>query len=327
LQKAVTDRDGITKIRSLAARKNPNVEIEVHLAEFGSNEVLWKYGIGIKQESRGYRLPYLSYERVWKGDTLLVDRPNGDDKNDIARLTQTYLEQINTNKEFREIVKFFENTLYLHLIPQLLKYPFAFTGPDLPGDPFGKGFLERVAKVNEKTRKSWLHKIEQALKLAVPQLTNLEFTTENGYPHIEATYEHWRPGAGKQKEDQFSDGTLRLIGLLWALQEGDSLLLLEEPELSLNGAIVAKLAPLIHRLQKPRKRQVIISSHSSDLLNDRGISLNEIIVLEPASEGTRACLASDITEVKNMLIGGMTPASAILPRIKPKNINQLNLEF
>jgi hypothetical protein len=54
---------------------------------------------------------------------------------------------------------------------------------------------------------------------------------ENGRPHLEAIYDHWRPGAGKQKEDQFSDGTLRLIGLLWSLQEGDSLLLLEEPEL------------------------------------------------------------------------------------------------
>jgi len=118
-----------------------------------------------------------------------------------------------------------------------------------------------------------------------------------------------------------------LIGLLWALQEGDSLLLLEEPELSLNGAIVSKLAALIHRLQKPRKRQVIISTHSSDLLNDRGISLNEIIVLEPASEGTKACVASDIVDVINMLKGGMTPASAILPRLKPKDINQLTLEF
>ncbi|MEO5572802.1 MAG: AAA family ATPase [Bacteroidia bacterium] len=327
LQKAVTDRGGITKIRSLAARKNPNVEIEVHLSEFGSDKVLWKYAIGIKQESRGYRLPYLSYEKVWDGNKLLVDRPEQEDKKDIARLTQTYLEQINTNKDFREIVRFFENTLYLHLVPQLLKYPFAFTGPDLPGDPFGKGFLERIAKINEKTRKAWLKKIEHALKLAVPQLTNLEFTTERGYPHIEATYEHWRPGAGKQKEDQFSDGTLRLIGLLWSLQEGDSLLLLEEPELSLNGAIVSKLAPLIHQLQKPRKRQVIISSHSSDLLNDRGISLNEIVVLEPAAEGTRAVVASNITEVKNMLNGGMTPGNAILPRIKPKNINQLTLEL
>ena len=181
--------------------------------------------------------------------------------------------------------------------------------------------------MNEKTRKSWLQKIEQALKLTVPQLTHLEFTTEKGYPHIEAIYEHWRPGAGKQKEDQFSDGTLRMIGLLWALQEGDSLLLLEEPELSLNGAIVSKLAPLIYRLQKPRKRQVIISTHSSDLLNDRGISLNEVIVLEPASEGTKGCVASDIEDVKNMLKGGMTPGAAILPRTKPKNINQLTLEF
>lgn len=327
LQKAVTDRGGITKIRSLAARAKPKVEIAVHLSEFGSSEVLWKYAIGIKQESRGYRLPYLEYEKVWKGNKLLVERPDQEDKKDIARLTQTYLEQINTNKEFRDIVKFFENTLYLHLVPQLLKYPFAFTGPDLPDDPFGKGFLERVAKVNEKTRKAWLNKIENALKLAVPQLTHLEFTTEKGYPHIEAIYEHWRPGAGKQKEDQFSDGTLRMIGLLWALQEGDSLLLLEEPELSLNAAIVSKLAPLIHRLQKPRKRQVIISSHSADLLNDRGISLNEVVVLEPASEGTKASVASDIEDVKNMLKGGMTPASAILPRIKPKNINQLTLAF
>ena len=327
LQQAVTDRGGISKIRSLAARRHPDVEIEVHLSEFGSKEIIWKYAIGIKQESRGYRLPYLSYEKVWKGNKLLVNRPEQEDIKDNARLTQTYLEQINTNKEFRDISRFFENALYLHLVPQLLKYPSAFTGQDLPGDPFGKGFLERVAKMNEKTRKAWLNKIEHALKLAVPQLTNLVFTTERGYPHLEVTYSHWRPGAGRQREEQFSDGTLRLIGLLWALQEGDSLLLIEEPELSLNGAIVSKLSPLIFKLQKPRKRQVLISSHSTELLSDKGISLKEIIVLEPAAEGTKITVASKIDEVKNMLDAGMSPASAIFPRVKPKDINQLSLEF
>lgn len=327
LQKAVTDRGGVSKIRSLAARANPNIEIEVHISEFGKREILWKYAIGISQEPRGFRLPYISYEKVFEGEKQILARPDGDDKKDKDRRAQTYLEQINANAEFRQIARFFENTLYLHLVPQLLKYPHAFTGPDLSGDPFGKGFLERVANVKDKSRTVKLRNIQAALKLAVPQLTELKFTTEHGYPHLEALYEHWRPGAGKQKEDQFSDGTLRLIGLLWALQEGDSLLLLEEPELSLNGAIVSKLAPLIHRLQKPKKRQVIISSHSSDLLSDRGISLNEIIVLEPAAEGTQAIVASSISDVKSMLNTGMTPASAILPRIKPKNINQLSLEF
>jgi predicted ATPase len=327
LQKAVIDRGGISKIRSLAARRYPDVEIEVHLSEFGTHDILWKYAIGIKQETRGFRLPFISYEKVWKGEQIILERPLKDDINDPARRTQTYLEQINTNKDFRDIVRFFENTVYLHLVPQLLKYPQAFTGPDLPGDPFGKGFLERIEKVNEKTRNAWLKRIQQALKLAVPQLNELKFTTEKGYPHLEAVYEHWRPGAGKQKEDQFSDGTLRMIGLLWSLQESDSLLLLEEPELSLNGAIVSKIASLIHQLQKPRKRQVIISSHSADLLTDRGISLKEILVLEPASEGTKVHVSSDIKDVKNLLDGGMNPASAILPRIKPKNINQLTLGF
>lgn len=327
LQKAVTDRGGVPKIRSLAARRNPNIEIEVYLTEFGSKEIIWKYAIGIKQETRGYRLPNLDYEKVWKNEKLIRSRPDSEDIKDEARLTQTHLEQINANKEFRELAKFFEGVLYLHIVPQLLKYPNAFTGPDLPGDPFGRGFLDRIAKLNDKTRKAWLRNIEGALKLAVPQLSKLEYTTELGVPHIEATYAHWRPGAGKQKEDQFSDGTLRLIGLLWALQEGDSLLLLEEPELSLNGSIVSHLAPLIYRLQKAKKRQVMLSSHSSDLLEDRGISLNEIVVLEPADEGTKVTVASDIEEVRNMLDGGMSPRSAVLPRIKPQQINQLTLKF
>lgn len=327
LQKAVTDRGGVSKIRCLAARQHPEVELEIELSEFGASNPSWKYSIGIKQETRGYRLPYLTHEKVWRNQKLIINRPEHDDNKDRERLTQTYLEQINANKEFREINKYLENILYLHLVPQLLKHPTSFTGPDLPGDPFGKGFLERISKVNEKTRKAWLKKIESALRIAVPQLKELNYSEDIGKPHLEAIYEHWRPKAGKQREEQFSDGTLRLIGLFWSLQEGDGLLLLEEPELSLNGAIVSKIPALIHKLQVPRKRQIILTSHSSDLLNDRGISLEEILLLEPSIEGTVIKSAASYPEIKLMLDGGMTPGAAILPRTKPKNINQLSLQF
>ncbi len=325
LQNAVLDRGGISKIRCLAARTNPDVEIEVQFSAFDSEEILWKYSIGIKQEVRGHRLPYLTYERVWRNNQLIINRPDKEDKKDKERLTQTHLEQINANKDFREVARYLEGILYLHLLPQLLKHPGSFTGPDLPGDPFGKGFLERISKVNEKTRRAWLKRIEQALKIAVPQFKEFNFTEENGKPHLEAVYEHWRPKAGKQREDQFSDGTLRLIALLWSLQEGDGLLLLEEPELSLNSAIVSRIPPLIYKLQKPKKRQVLITSHSMDLLMDRGISLDEILVLSPTAEGTIVKTASSIPEIKLMLEAGMTPAEAILPRNKPQNINQLTL--
>ncbi len=325
LQNAVLDRGGISKIRCLAARTHPDVEVEIHLSEFDSDEILWKYAIGIKQEVRGNRLPFLTFEKVWKEDKLILNRPDNDDKKDKERLTQTHLEQINANKDFREITRFLENIVYLHLLPQLLKHPQSFTGPDLPGDPFGKGFLDRISKVNEKTRNAWLKKIESALKIAVPQFKKFEFKEENGRPHLEAVYDHWRPKAGKQKEDQFSDGTLRLIGLLWSLQEGDTLLLLEEPELSLNSAIVSKIPALIYKLQRPKKRQVLITTHSLDLLSDKGISLDEILVLSPSVEGTIVDTASSIPVIKQMLDGGMSPAQAILPRTKPKNINQLTI--
>ncbi|NQU86627.1 MAG: AAA family ATPase [Mariniphaga sp.] len=325
LQNAVLERGGISKIRCLAARRHPEVEIEIHISEFDSSEILWRYSIGIKQEVRGYRLPYLTHEKVWQKDKLILERPDFNDKKDKERLTQTHVEQINANKKFREIARFLESTVYSHLLPQLLKHPQSFTGPDLPGDPFGKGFLDRISKVNENTRKAWLRRIGSALKIAVPQFMEIDFTEINGRPHLEAIYDHWRPGAGKQKEDQFSDGTLRLIGFLWSLQEGDSLLLLEEPEISLNSAIVSKIPSLIYKIQKPKKRQVFISTHSVDLLNDRGISLDEILILNPNLEGTEIKSASSFPEVKAMLAGGMTPGAAIIPRTKPKDINQLTL--
>jgi hypothetical protein len=53
-----------------------------------------------------------------------------------------------------------------------------------------------------------------------------------GAPHLEALYEHHRPNAGWQRESHFLDGTLRLLGILWSLLNGDSLLLIEEPELN-----------------------------------------------------------------------------------------------
>lgn len=150
-------------------------------------------------------------------------------------------------------------------MPQLLRFADSFQGKLLEDDPFGQDFLEQLARTPEKTCKARLSRIEKVLQFALPQLKQLEFSRDptTGRPHLQALYEHWRPKAGRQQEDQFSDGTLRLIALLWSLLEGDSLLLLEEPELSLNAGIVSQLAPLIHRMQRARKRQVLISTHSA----------------------------------------------------------------
>lgn len=326
LQRAVKDRGGLSKIRCLAARKYPDVEVEVHLADAPGQDTLWKYAIGIRSDERRHHNPLLTYERVWKGDALLLERPDDEDESDWERKTETHLETTSTNRRFREVAKAFESVLYLHLVPQLLRHPEAFSGPGVEGDPFGRSFLERVAKTTPRIRDARLKKLEGALRIAVPQMKHLSFTKDEvGIPHLEVIYEHWRPQGAKQREDQFSDGTLRLIGLLWSLLEGDSLLLLEEPELSLNSHIVTKLPALIHRLQRQKKRQVLVSTHSWDLISDKGIGLEEVLLFDPSPEGTEVRIAEQIFDIKALLEAGMSPADAIMPRTAPDNADELDL--
>ena len=327
LQKAVSDRGGISKIRCLAARRKPEIVIDISLSNEPDEDSIWRYAIGLKQETRGHRQPILSFERIWKGNEQILNRPDSDDKNDEERLKQTYLEQVNTNLEFRDIVKFLDTVSYIHLVPQLLRYAESFLASSLESDPFGQGFLVSVAKSTPRTQKYRLSKIEEALKIAVPQLQQLKFErdSDSGKPHLAALYSHWRPNAGWQREDQFSDGTLRLIGLLWALLESDSLLLLEEPELSLNSGIVAKLAPLIYRMQRQRKRQVLISTHSEALLSDNGIDGREVLLLTPGAEGTSIEVAGNIEDIKPLLEAGLSVGEVVLPRSKPSGVDQLEL--
>jgi predicted ATPase len=325
LQRAVDTRGGLSKIRCLSARRDPDVHIEISLSDTSESPVEWKYAIGIRQEPRGNRQAILTYEKVWKGTKCILERPDKEDAKDSLRLTQTYLEQINANSSFREISKFLETIRYLHLVPQLVRHAELFAGPGIPGDPFGQHFLQALVSTQERTRRARLARIQGALKIAVPQLEELSFVKdERGLPHLEAKYTHWRPQGGKQREDQFSDGTLRLIGFLWALMEGSSVLLLEEPELSLHQGIVKLLPSIMFRLVG-KKRQTIVTTHSADLLADKGIGAKETIILRPTGDGTIVEPVAGIREVLDLLNSGFSMAEAVLPRTKPQNIEQLSL--
>ncbi len=322
LQKACADRGGVSKIRCLAARQYPEVAVAVELAE--GDKKLWRYEIAFTQDNN--RNPRLTREVVYKGDQLVIQRPDETDKTDPLRLSQTALEQISANQSFRDIARFFESISYLHLVPQIIRNPGSLSENGGTLDAYGRHFLERVAKTPEKTRNSRLRKIRNALVIAVPQLKELRLDHDpRGVPHLVGVYEHWRPKGAKQNEEQFSDGTLRLLGLLWALQEGEGPLLLEEPELSLHSGVVRRLAGLIYRMQKARRRQVLISTHSVDLLSDPGISGDEVLVLKPGVEGTQVTRAASNDEIRHLLEAGMTAADAVLPHTEPEQAIQLEL--
>ncbi|MGH9864801.1 MAG: AAA family ATPase [Candidatus Acidiferrales bacterium] len=320
-QQAVRRRGGVSRLRCLAARSHPDIILRVELGAEERNP-LWRYEMHISQDNN--RRPIIRQERVAKGGVELVARPDDADREDPERLTQTHLEQVNVNKEFRDVAEFFASIRYLHIVPQLVREPDRSVGRN--NDPYGGDFLEQIAQTQERTRAARLKRITEALRVAVPQLTELELVRDStGAPHLQGKYEHWRPQGAWQTEDQFSDGTLRLLGLLWALLDGTGPLLLEEPELSLHPEVVRFIPQLFARSQSRTGRQVIISTHSPDLLRDEGIGLDELLLLEPNEEGTSISVASNLRDVRELLEGGLSLPEAILPRTSPARVPQLAL--
>jgi predicted ATPase len=320
-QEAVRKRGGVSSLRCLAARRYSDLVLRVCVG--GERAIsTWKYELRITQDNR--QRPIIKRERVARQGSDLLTRPIDEDQKDPERLTQTYLEQVNVNQDFREVADFFASIRYLHIVPQLVREPDRSVGRR--NDPFGGDFLEQLARTPEKTRNAWLRRICDALRVAVPQLMELELWRDvRGTPHLRGKYEHWRPQGAWQTEERFSDGTLRLLGLLWATLAGSGPLLLEEPELSLHPEVVRFLPQMFARIQRRTGRQTLISTQSTDLLRDEGIGLDEVLLLLPGTEGTSMRLASEFAEIRALLQGGLNLAEAVIPRTRPERAEQLTL--
>lgn len=320
-QEAIRRRGGVSAIRCLAARRRPDIEVSVELTDERAG-VAWTYELVFYQDNQ--RRPFIRRERVLQNGESLVNRPNSEDEEDSARLTQTYIEQVNVNKSFRSITEFFTAIRYLHIVPQLVRDPDRSVGRI--NDPFGGDFLEQVAKTSERTRNSRLRRIQKALQLAVPQLEEIGLHRDTrGTPHLRGKYQHWRAQGAWQTEEQFSDGTLRLMGLLWAVMETGGTLLLEEPELSLHTEIVRVLPQMLARVQRRNHRQILLSTHSPELLQDEGIGLDETLLIAPQADGATVASAASRFEIRALIESGLSLADVVIPQTRPALTDQLAL--
>ena len=318
LQQALNSRGGMSKVRCLAARNNPKILIDIKLSDSIDESPKWQYILEIAQQSTGKHLAYVSQEKVIDltiGKAIL-NRPNSNDKNDERLLSQTALEQIAQNGKFRDIADFFEDVLYLHLVPQLLKFGNELAVKKMINDPFGQGFLETIASTTEKVRKSRLNRIESILKAVIHGMNDLNFERDEvGRPHLKMRYSHWRPNGGWQTEEEFSDGTLRMIAFLWTLLDNRSVILLEEPELSLHRDIVEKIPELIQRAKKSRKKaegQIFISTHSDAILSSPVIR-GQYLMLKPSDNGEGTKIEPPNEQEELALDAGISPADILLP--------------
>ncbi len=332
LQSAVEQRGGVTKIRCLAARQRTDISIETELRDIETDELCWTYGLKIKNVGGGIMKNHAAVleEKVFsqKDGKYVVNRTEWSGNEDSDTLKYTHLEQTTANKDFRVIRDTFADIEYLNVVPQLVRESGSAVLTTGKEDYYGRNFLNRLSKLPERTRKSYLRKINDVLRTVVPQMDELSFVRdEMGVPHIEARYKHWRDKGSKQNETAFSDGTLRLIGFLFAMLDGNGIILLEEPEINLNSGVVEQLPEFIARMQRNKKRQVLVTTHSYDMLSSVGIGTAEVAVLETSPEGTKVSSLSEIPSLQAAVDAGFSIADAAIPAIKPSTANEMNTKL
>ncbi len=303
-QAAVKKRGGLPRLRCLAARQHSDLLIAVR-AGAEENGLDWEYELRFSQE--GLNKPAIQRERVTRAGEDVLSRPDDADRDDPERLNEAALFQPHSNREFRELAEFFGSIRYVNPSPQLVREPARSAGRER--DPFGGDLLERIAAAPENIRHGRLRRILASLSEVVPRLEALELWRDpRGAPHLRARYGHWRPQGAWQMEDQFSDGTLRLLAILWEALDGGGPLLIDEPELSLDPATAREVLPLIAAMERRNQRQTLIATHSADLA--AGVEPEELLLLVPGEEETEVRPATSVEDAPALLEGRLSAQSA-----------------
>lgn len=329
LQSAVASRGGIKKIRCLYARVHNNIRMEFTLSDYETNHAIWLYTLELRNVGGGIRKIQASIVEESLIDIRTgkhhVQRSAEEEKENPTQLLYTMLEQPSAASSFSEVRDTFLSMEYLNVIPELVRSADSYILSSGKEDYYGRNFLKRMSTLNSPTRTKYLRMISNVLKVAVPQMEELSLVKdEMGVPHIEARFKHWRKTGAKQNEQVFSDGTLRLIGFLFALLDGTGVILLEEPESNLHSGIVKQIPEFVAQMQRGKNRQVIITTHSYEILSNVGISSDEIVVLQPGNEGTVVFIGTNNKEIVRYLDAGFSVAEAVIPITEPDNISRIN---
>ena len=122
LASAISSRGDLSKVRSLFSRNSQKgrLIIDVDLID---GDTSWRYRLSIKGEFGGLTRPIVDQELVEQNGKTILKRPDSMDESDKERLTQTHLEQIAANQDFRDIADYFSKVQYFHSVPQIIRDP------------------------------------------------------------------------------------------------------------------------------------------------------------------------------------------------------------
>ncbi len=282
LEHAIRDRGGINDVRR-RSRGHPN-HFSIGFAFTLPNSATGHYIFSIGSRPRGgyevqsetciFQRQYFHVNKDSVVTTSVKAAP-------AAVTDRLYLVNASGLPEFRPVYDAFSRMGFYNFNPDIIR---DLQAPD-PRDVLARDGSNLTSVLNQLSS-SVKKDIEEYLALVVPSVHSVDVEK---FGHKE-TLEFRQDVAGDKYPWRFlannmSDGTLRVLGMLVALFQGDQdaqkrvpLVGIEEPEIALHPAAVGVLLDALR--DASHKTQVIITSHSPDLLDNKDLDVDSILAVE-----------------------------------------------
>ena len=289
LDHAIRDRGGIDDVhcRSGGRPKHFSIHLDFTLSEGSSGHYAFRIGVlsrgryKVQTEEcvlRSAQQP--TQEEYFHVENGTVTKTNVEVAPAAAK-DRLYLVNASGLKEFRPVYEAFSRMGFYSLNLDTIK---DLQAPD-PGDLLtrdGSNLASVLARLSDPVKR----RIEEYLATVVPSVHGVKVKKFGP----KETLEFRQDVAGAKHPWRFlannmSDGTLRALGILVALFQGNNdpkkrvpLVGIEEPEIALHPAAVGVLLDGLR--DAADNTQIIITSHSPDLLDDKDLDPESILAVE-----------------------------------------------
>lgn len=298
LQAVFDRRGGISVVRNRSSGKS-------YPPDLGLGVVLSGGEAGIRTAHYAFQVAALkNYGFEVVREQCVVERPNGErdwferDKrqtpafrssssslNPAVEPSALALPLIGGDARFHDVFRFLSAMRVYAIEPaKLREMQDPDAGTSLRSD--GGNAASVLQEIERQSADNWV-RVCELLETIVPQTTKVQAKKHGNKLSLEFTQEWDDRNKVKFEAFSMSDGTLRALGLLTAVfqQPSPSVLVVEEPEATIHpGALGAVLDLLRHA---SRHMQVVVTTHSPELLDARWIEDSQLRIVSWAAGATR----------------------------------------
>lgn len=181
----------------------------------------------------------------------------------------------------------------------------------------GTGFFQHVGRFSDQQLDAVVDRIRPIMASVVPEIPNLSYQRMGlGTEVVFYSDTPVRGASGVYSHEQFSEGTLRLLGMLFdlaTLPRDTSVVLIEEPETFLQASVVRSLPSLLAEVAMNRDVQMVISTHSPELIDSELVLPSQVLMLRSENGETTGELLSESNDprIKAVVSAGLPKSQGI----------------